>query len=411
MGDGFAKALNVTAVADTIPCHGGTTTVTVTATGGTPPYTGTGTFVVTAGTYSYNVTDINLVPGHASILVTQPTFALTADIFALPPPCLGGTTVLSLGVGGGTQPYSYLWSDGSTSLSISNATPGTYSVTVTDDHGCTASDIEEAILQPPTSVSISPSANPVNAGTEVIFTAIPVNGGYWQYYFWKVNDVDAGYGMYYFNYIPANNDVVTCIMYTSEGCIDTSNAVTMTVNIVPVTQIVQNDTVYDGQTTCYDAIQTIIVAGNGTTFLVQTGGSVNMIAGQNIQYLPGTRVEWGGMLHGYISLTGEECPFQAASLVSASKESDTGDPVSELSFFKIYPNPTNGIFHLELTEVVSNIETRVEIYGMRSERIMSEEVLGKGRHEFSLAQQPAGIYFIKVIAGEKLGFFKIVKTR
>jgi len=40
---------------------------------------------------------------------------------------------------GGTQPYTYLWSNGSTDPIITNLTPGAYSVTVTDDNGCTAS--------------------------------------------------------------------------------------------------------------------------------------------------------------------------------------------------------------------------------------------------------------------------------
>jgi hypothetical protein len=37
----------------------GTTTVTITATGGTPPYTGTGEFTVGAGTHVFEVTDAN----------------------------------------------------------------------------------------------------------------------------------------------------------------------------------------------------------------------------------------------------------------------------------------------------------------------------------------------------------------
>jgi hypothetical protein len=41
---------------------------------------------------------------------------------------------------GGTPPYAYLWSNGSTDSLIINLTPGTYTVTVTDAHGCTAMD-------------------------------------------------------------------------------------------------------------------------------------------------------------------------------------------------------------------------------------------------------------------------------
>ncbi|MBK7854989.1 MAG: hypothetical protein IPJ79_08865 [Bacteroidetes bacterium] len=42
-------APNVTATVGTIECNGGSTTVVVSATGGTAPYTGEGTFIVPAG--------------------------------------------------------------------------------------------------------------------------------------------------------------------------------------------------------------------------------------------------------------------------------------------------------------------------------------------------------------------------
>src|SRR5207248_7453902 len=44
----------------TISCFGGTTSVTISATGGTPGYTGTGTITgVGAGSHTYTVTDAN----------------------------------------------------------------------------------------------------------------------------------------------------------------------------------------------------------------------------------------------------------------------------------------------------------------------------------------------------------------
>ncbi|MFM7902453.1 MAG: lamin tail domain-containing protein, partial [Bacteroidota bacterium] len=62
--------LSASSTAGTIACFGGTTSVTVSATGGTAPYTGTGTFTVTAGTYSYTVTDNAGATATTSITVT-----------------------------------------------------------------------------------------------------------------------------------------------------------------------------------------------------------------------------------------------------------------------------------------------------------------------------------------------------
>ena len=42
----------------------------------------------------------------------------------------------SVSASGGTAPYTYLWSTGATTVSISNLTAGSYSVTVTDVNGC-----------------------------------------------------------------------------------------------------------------------------------------------------------------------------------------------------------------------------------------------------------------------------------
>src|SRR5437867_9668962 len=56
-----------------ILCNGGSSTVTVSAEGGTGPYSGTGTFTRSAGTYSYTVTDANSCTATTTGDITQPT--------------------------------------------------------------------------------------------------------------------------------------------------------------------------------------------------------------------------------------------------------------------------------------------------------------------------------------------------
>ncbi|NDB35104.1 MAG: hypothetical protein EB023_07095, partial [Flavobacteriia bacterium] len=54
-------------------------------------------------------------------------------------PNLTGGSISGLVVNGGALPYSYLWSNnGGTSLNASNLTAGSYSLTVSDAAGCTA---------------------------------------------------------------------------------------------------------------------------------------------------------------------------------------------------------------------------------------------------------------------------------
>ncbi|MCX6252772.1 MAG: hypothetical protein NTX61_18710 [Bacteroidetes bacterium] len=86
----------------------------------------------------------------------------------------------------------------------------------------------------PVSVSISASAGNVCAGSPVNFTATPVNGGTAPVFQWKVNGNNAGGNSPVYSYIPANGDVVNCILTSDVVCPTgnpaASNSVTMTVN-------------------------------------------------------------------------------------------------------------------------------------------------------------------------------------
>ncbi len=86
----------------------------------------------------------------------------------------------------------------------------------------------------PVSVTVTPTQNPVCAGTTVNFIAFPLNEGTTPIYQWKVNGISVGANLSTYSYIPLNNDVVTCTVNSNATCAvnnpATSPAVTMTVN-------------------------------------------------------------------------------------------------------------------------------------------------------------------------------------
>ena len=84
----------------------------------------------------------------------------------------------------------------------------------------------------------------------------------------------------------------------------------------------------------------------------------------------------------------------AGAIIALNKDVSlqTGRP-----FCKIYPNPSSGSFKLDLTGVEISGKTRVEIFSMQGEKVLSAEIEGKRSHEFSLADRPAGIYLIHVL--------------
>jgi hypothetical protein len=133
-----SSPLVISAVAGTISCYGGTTTVAMSATGGTAPYTGVGTFTVSAGTYTYTVTDANGTTGTTTVTVTQPT-AITATVSAGTISTNGGSTTITASASGGTSPYTYKLNSGSyqSSNTFNNVVAGSYTITIKDKKGCT----------------------------------------------------------------------------------------------------------------------------------------------------------------------------------------------------------------------------------------------------------------------------------
>jgi gliding motility-associated-like protein len=112
-------------------------------TGGVAPYTyawsngGAGASVsgLSAGSYSVTVTDASGCSATQSFNIAQPT-ALNATVNVAPPTCSSVTGSASLSVSGGTAPYTYAWSSGSTAASVSGLANGSYSVVVNDNNGC-----------------------------------------------------------------------------------------------------------------------------------------------------------------------------------------------------------------------------------------------------------------------------------
>ncbi len=263
----------------------------------------------------------------------------------------------------------------------------------------------------PVSVTISASANPVFTGTPVTFTAVPVNGGNAPQYQWEVNSsVVTGATNSLFTYIPSNGDAVVCVMTSSDACIinnpAASGTLTMTVN-VPVNAAISGNVTLP-HIRCYDATNTIAVAGGGNAFTVQSGASVTMIAGQRIDFLPGSRVFPGGYLHGYIAPSGPYCPT-----VPPNAPVHTGIAVTEQdvpqTFFRVYPNPTTGDLTVEMNREANPVQADIVIYDSQGGKILSTRMNGGITRTLSLSARPAGLYFIRVISGNRVETRKVVR--
>ncbi len=190
--------------------------------------------------------------------------------------------------------------------------------------------------------------------------------------------------------------------------------------VPPIRNLTMED-IFQGEDQCFDATQTIILAGSGDTFIVEAETGVELIAGHNILMLPGTRVEYGGYMHARITSSGGPfCDLEEPIVASIdvygpdntthrgplaiSKTDDHGKP-----FFRVYPNPTTGDFTVEITSDNSDSPCTIEIYGMRGEVIIRNDQLTGWQHHLSLQGQQPGLYMIRVHRGDEMGVERIIK--
>ncbi len=122
--------------------------IDITTIGGNPAYSwlwsngATTEDVTVAGqtTYYLTVTDNNLCE-HIDTIFVDTIGGLTVVISPVQPTCPSSYNgQLTASASGGVSPYSYLWANGQTTETCYNIGPGQYSLTVTDDYGCTASN-------------------------------------------------------------------------------------------------------------------------------------------------------------------------------------------------------------------------------------------------------------------------------
>ena len=172
-------------------CNGTQTLINANITGGTSPFNilwsnseVSNQVVVSAGNYSIDVTDINGCFATNSILITEPD-SLSVSGSVIPATCNLGASA-SVTYSGGTEPITFIWSNGETTSSASGFTNGDHWVLVTDSCGDT-SMYEFTVIVPILETSIYHTNNPDNyAELEVINGEGPYS---YQWYDDNMNEI------------------------------------------------------------------------------------------------------------------------------------------------------------------------------------------------------------------------------
>jgi hypothetical protein len=218
--------------------------ISFTITDGFPPYTyswagnglnGMGQLAVngielledlTVGTYTITVTGANGVSTQVQGTVAAPP-VLLADIVPILKnngfgiSCFKATDgALNANGTGGTSPYQFLWSNGQVVSNLTGLSANTFTVTVTDSNGCTATASEQ-VTQPPVVVFGWNTSEP-GCGAEFQVATIAPTGGSQPYQYFLDGVLQTSSALN----IPAGSHLIE--IEDSEGCvIDTTVVVTL----------------------------------------------------------------------------------------------------------------------------------------------------------------------------------------
>ena len=263
-----AAPLAATLAITNVPCYGTSSgSVTVTANGGTPAYTynwnpsepATASInQVPAGNYSVTVTDANGCSLVEDTIITQPSAALSLTVTATPVLCYGYPTGTIIAIAaGGTPVYSFTLASGGTSVTSNsgefhNLLPTTYTVTLTDQKGCTADSVVTVDSPPQLVIDSTPAISPKCYGYTDGQIKVSAGGGTPGYSYQFSNGVTDTSGID--NNIAAGTYKVT--VTDNSGCTVADSTITLTqpdsviVNVTPApVQVILGNELQLGATT------------------------------------------------------------------------------------------------------------------------------------------------------------------
>jgi hypothetical protein len=240
-------------------CGAGSTSLTASGNGSFLWSTGASSpnITVTAGgTYTVTVTSSNSCTATASQTINQSSGA-NATISANGSTTVCSGTSVTLTAGGGN---SFSWSTGVTTASISVNTTGLYTVTVTDQNGCTGTASQTVVVSTPTATITPNGSTTFCPGGSVTLNANTGNS-----YLWSNGSVANSITV-----TAAGTYIVTVL--DANGCSATASQV-VSVNNNPTTTITPS-----GSTTiCASGGSVGLTAGTGTSYTWSGGATTQSI--------------------------------------------------------------------------------------------------------------------------------------
>lgn len=239
----------------------------------------------------------------------------------------------------------------------------------------------------PMSVSIIASENNICEGTQVSFTALPVNGGTNPSFQWFVNGNPNGSSNTSFNYIPQNQDAVSLSMTSNEVCTTgnpaSSNIISMSVNPIPI--VTWND--FQPDSLCISWEPVLLSGGFPVGGTYSGNGVVNnffhpSIAGIGIHMLT------------YSYSSPFDCQADAAINVFVDNCTSIEDLTNRPSLL-LYPNPAEKQITALLSHPIKE-DASIVIINIFGQVAMVQQALSGSEFVLDVSSTPSGIYFLHI---------------
>jgi hypothetical protein len=396
--DGYTTTINslsgsyllLNSVVDIQPsCPGNNGSITLSASGGTAPYTysldggipqSNATFNnLAAGSYNYTVTDNTGCSNSALLNLIATTVVNTTYTLTVPINCNGESASITVDATGGQSAYTY--STNGTTYQASNTfnglMAGAYTIYAKDANGCVGQN--SLTINEPTVLNLSAvptmiTCNGTNNGSIVASASGGTNP--YTYSIDGTNFLSSGT----FSDLTAGNYTLTTS--DSKGCISTFNTT------ITQPESVSLSGVSTGSTTSSNGTITLTGSGGLTPYTYSINGT-NYFSGALFSNLaPGIYTCYVKDNNGCINST-----------TITVNDNSSGLEEITIQVTKLYPNPNNGVFELEIAGLSGN-EVQAKLFNTTGQLVSNFSLIvenGKASKTIEMSKKlSAGTYYLGI---------------
>jgi len=179
--------------------------------------------------------------------------------------------------------------------------------------------------------------------------------------------------------------------------------------------ILNDSTIQQGETACFNAYDTLTIAGSEGSVHFDTLSTVTLIAGKLIRFFPGFHARAGSVVHAFITPDSSFCVPEEKSLLITNNQSQIitslGNKMKNggekmKNQIKLSPNPTSGRFDLEIAGIEGPVQ--VLVTNPLGKVVSRWEGENQYRHTFDFTSMNKGLYLVTILRNNERHSAKVL---